>query len=134
MILGVGVDLVHVPRVECALARFGARFARRILDPEEFGEFEALPAETSSSGQRARFLAMRFAAKEAAAKALGTGFRGGVAPRQFGVRRTGLGAPFLVVNGRAAETAAARGSSATLHLSLADEKDYALAFVTLSSS
>ena len=134
MILGIGVDLVHVPRVERALGRFAARFARRILDPEEFAEFEGLPIGSGSPGRRARFLAMRFAAKEAAAKALGTGFRGGVAPRQFGVRRTGLGAPFLVVNGRAAQTVAERGNGATLHLSLADENEYALAFVTFSSS
>jgi len=133
MILGIGVDLVHIPRVMHALERFGPRFARRVLDGEEFAEYERIATHAGSDANRgARFVAMRFAAKEAASKALGTGFRRGVAPSQFGIRQDSLGAPFLVCHGRAAEVVAARGEATTLHVSLADERDYAVAFVTLS--
>ncbi len=79
MILGVGVDVVRVSRVQAAVDRFGVRFSRRILTGEELGD---LPGPRRA----AQFLAKRFAAKEALVKALGTGFRYGVGPRDIGVR------------------------------------------------
>jgi len=126
MIHGVGVDIVHVPRMERNLERFGERFARRILDEIECVDFRA-------AGSTAHFLAKRFAAKEAFAKALGTGFRDGLSPRQVGVRNDALGRPGFVVSGRARELMAQFSISAA-HLSLSDEKDYALASVTLERS
>ena len=71
MIRGIGTDLVLVSRIEAALGRQGERFARRILTPDEFARF-------ADHGQPARFLAKRFAAKEAIMKALGTGLAGGL--------------------------------------------------------
>ena len=98
MIVGVGVDMVRVERMERPLSRFGERFA----------------------------------AKEAAAKALGTGFRDGLVLADIEVTRDSLGKPGLAFGGRAAERAAALGVAAA-HLSLSDERDYAVAFVVLES-
>ena len=123
MIHGVGVDIVHVPRMKRNLDRYGERFARRILTENECLEFRA-------AGSTAHFLAKRFAAKEAFAKALGTGFRDGLSLRQVGVRNDTLGRPGFVVSGRAGELMRQFGIAAA-HLSLADENDYALASVTL---
>ncbi|WP_462055144.1 holo-ACP synthase, partial [Vibrio cholerae] len=71
MIVGLGTDIAEIERVEKALARSGENFARRILSDVEFEQFQSLK-------QQARFLAKRFAAKEAASKALGTGIAQGV--------------------------------------------------------
>ncbi|MCU0936313.1 MAG: holo-ACP synthase [Gammaproteobacteria bacterium] len=124
MILGVGVDVVRVSRVQAAVDRFGVRFARRILTGEEIGD---LPGPRRA----AQFLAKRFAAKEALVKALGTGFRYGVGPRDIGVRHDPLGRPFLVFSPLAQGLLDARGVAES-HLSLADEEDLAVAFVTLT--
>jgi holo-[acyl-carrier protein] synthase len=123
MILGIGVDLVRVARVQAANDRYGERFARRILTAEELREFRG-------SRRPAHFLAKRFAAKEATAKALGTGFRLGLGLRDVGVGHDPLGRPYLVFSPRAAALLAARGVGES-HLSLSDEQDHALAFVTL---
>ncbi|MCU0934939.1 MAG: holo-ACP synthase [Gammaproteobacteria bacterium] len=123
MILGVGVDVVRVSRVQAAVDRFGVRFSRRILTGEELGD---LPGPRRA----AQFLAKRFAAKEALVKALGTGFRYGVGPRDIGVRHDPLGRPFLVFSPLAQGLLDARGVAES-HLSLADEEDLAVAFVTL---
>lgn len=123
MILGVGVDVVRVSRVQAALDRFGGRFARRILTGEELDD---LPGPRRA----AQFLAKRFAAKEALVKALGTGFRFGVGPRDIGVRHDPLGRPFLVFSPAAQGLLDTRGVAES-HLSLADEEDLAVAFVTL---
>jgi len=123
VILGIGTDLVRVARLEQALVRFGDGFARRILADAEWAEFlrEARPAH---------FLAKRFAAKEAVAKALGTGFRDGMRLADIGVTHDGAGRPGLVYCGVTAAQVRERGVTAT-HLSLSDEADYALAFVVL---
>ncbi len=123
MIHGVGVDVVRVARIEAGLARFGDRFARRLTTPEEYADYRR-------AARPAHFLAKRFAAKEAAAKALGTGFRFGLSLRHIGVVRDALGKPSLVFRGRALELARARGI-ANVHLSLADEADLAIAYVVL---
>ena len=123
MILGVGVDVVRVSRVQAALDRFGGRFARRILTGEELDD---LPGPRRA----AQFLAKRFAAKEALVKALGTGFRFGVGLRDIGVRHDALGQPYLVYSAAAQRLLDSRGVVES-HLSLSDEADLALAFVTL---
>mgnify|MGYP003137110080 CR=1 FL=1 len=86
MIRGIGTDLVLVSRIEAALGRQGERFARRILTPDEFARF-------ADHGQPARFLAKRFAAKEAIMKALGTGLAGGLSWQHMQIDRDPLGGP-----------------------------------------
>lgn len=126
MIRGVGTDLVRIARIHRALSRFGERFARRILTDSEYREYTRV--ET-----RAHFLAKRFAAKEAAAKALGTGFRRGLALRHIGVSHNPDGQPALCFTGPAANLLELRSVTRT-HLSISDEQDYAMAFVVLEGA
>ena len=123
MIIGIGTDIVEVERIRKSLLRFGERFARKILVESEFARFResALPVH---------FLARRFAAKEAAAKALGTGMRNGVAFRQFLISKLESGAPQLTLQGRASELARDKGIN-NLHISISDENKYAQAFVVM---
>lgn len=123
MIYGVGVDMVRISRVEAALARHGERFAERILTDTELRNFRR-------ARRGADALAKYFAAKEAFVKALGTGFRMGIGWRQIEVRSDRLGRPYLVLSGRALELVDEFGAGES-HLSLSDEDEYALAFVTL---
>jgi holo-[acyl-carrier protein] synthase len=125
MIFGIGTDIVQVGRMERILAQRGERFARRILSDREYGEFQR-------ARRPAHFLAKRFAAKEATAKAMGTGFRGGLHLRHIGVSRDGNGRPLLEFDGYAAEFVRSHAIR-TAHVSLADEREYAVAFVTLST-
>lgn len=123
MIYGIGTDIVRIERMRRNLERYGARFADRILTPLEMAEFAA-------SKQQAQFLAKRFAAKEAAVKALGTGFSHGLSPRQIGVVHDTRGRPALEYYGPAKDYCAQVGVGASF-LSIADEEEYAVAFVTL---
>jgi len=124
VIKGIGTDLVEIARIEHSLSRWGEKFAQRILDADELEEFRA-------ARKQGHFLAKRFAAKEAAVKALGTGMRQGVHFRQIRVRHHESGAPILVFTGRAGEIATSNGVR-DRHLSISDERDYAMAFVVLS--
>ena len=123
MIFGIGTDIVRVARMQKNIERFGEKFAERILTEAELLEYrhEARPAH---------FLAKRFAAKEAAAKAMGTGFRDGLMLHHIGVTHDGAGKPQLVFTSTAAEFVHQHGITQT-HVSLADEEDHAVAFVTL---
>ena len=123
MLVGIGTDIVRIARFERMLERHGTRIAERILGAEELREFAAC-------ARPARFLAKRFAVKEAVAKAFGTGFRDGLSLRHIGLKHDGLGRPELSFSGRATELCALLrvGDS---HVSVADEDDYAVAFVTL---
>ena len=123
MIYGIGVDLVRIGRVDKALTRFGDRFAQRILTASEFRTFQ-------QNARPAAYLAKRFAAKEALLKALGTGLRRGLSWQQIEVCRNELGKPYIVCNAYAQELLERYGIVDTL-LSLSDEDDYAIAFVTL---
>ncbi|MAC98694.1 holo-ACP synthase [Pseudomonas abyssi] len=124
MIRGIGTDLVLVSRIEAVLTRQGERFARRILTADEFELFAA-------HGQPARYLAKRFAAKEAILKALGTGLAGGLSWQHMQIDRDELGAPQVVLSGVAADKLAAGGGGRML-LSLSDEREQALAFAVWS--
>lgn len=124
MIKGIGTDLVEIARIEHSLSRWGEKFAERILCADELEEFR----EARRPGH---FLAKRFAVKEAAVKALGTGMRQGVHFRQISVSHCESGAPILVFTGRAREIASLNGVDER-HLSISDERDYAMAFVVLS--
>src|SRR5512134_3177025 len=93
MIFGIGTDILELRRIEEALERFGERFAQRMLMPEEL-------AMLPRSRNAARFLAMRFAAKEAVVKAMGTGFANGMWIRDAGVMPDRLGRPEIIYSER----------------------------------
>jgi holo-[acyl-carrier protein] synthase len=123
MIYGIGVDIVEVVRIERAYTRWGRRFADKILGSVELGQF----VETRNP---VRFLAMRFAAKEAASKAFGTGFKQGVSPRQIEVQHNPVGKPSLLFSGSVADLARRENVGASF-VSMADEGDYAIAYAIL---
>ncbi len=124
MIAGIGTDIVKIDRIRKALDRSGDRFARRILTDSEWDIFE-------SAGLKAAWLAKRFAAKEAAAKALGTGI-GKVSFQDLEVSNNDAGAPHLIFLGNALLLQEQRGITG-IHLSLSDEVDFAVAFVVLET-
>ena len=121
-ILGHGVDIVEIARIESMLKDHAERFASRC-----FTEQEQAYAEESSRVRAERY-AGRFAAKEAALKALGTGLRYGLEFTQIEVERTGEGGPILVVHGKAAEMAKTRGI-VRWHVSLSHAGGFAIASV-----
>jgi holo-[acyl-carrier protein] synthase len=123
MIFGIGTDIVEVSRIEDSLARFGEHFAQRILTEREWQAFEL-------SHTRARFLAKRFAAKEAFAKALGTGLRAPATFQNIGVAHDDLGKPVLDLAPELQALLDQRGIRFQ-HLSISDEKALAVAFVVL---
>jgi len=125
MIFGVGTDIVKISRMEKNLASHGERFAKRILSEAEFSDY----ANVVSKGA---FLAKRFAAKEAAVKALGTGFRDGISMTHISVGHDDLGKPLLVFADAALKIATDKNIKA-MHLSIADEKEYAVAYVVMES-
>lgn len=129
MILGVGSDLTDIRRIERSLERFGARFVQRC-----FTETEQLRSERRPN--RAASYARRWAAKEACAKALGTGFRRGVFHIDMGVVNMRGGKPTMALsNGALARLAelTPAGMAAQIDVSLTDEPPYAQAFVVISA-
>ena len=125
MIVGIGTDLVNIARLRAMYARFGARLLSRLLGEEELSEF-------SRRHDAATFLATRFAAKEAALKALGTGLRHGIRWTDVQVVNSASGQPQLLWQGCAAARLLAFGPSARAWVSLSDEREYALAFVVIA--
>ncbi|WP_018868424.1 MULTISPECIES: holo-ACP synthase [unclassified Thioalkalivibrio] len=125
MILGIGTDLVQVARMQGMWDRHGHRLAERILHPVERAD---LPLE-----QPGGFLARRFAAKEALAKALGCGVGADMALSEAGVIHDARGRPEFVLGGRAQSTAERLGVS-VIHLSISDEREYAQAFVVIEGN
>lgn len=125
MIVGTGVDLCEVSRIREAIERHGPRFTNRL-----FTEAESAYAE--SKANRFERYAARFAAKEAAMKALGTGWRGGIAWRDFEVSNLPSGRPTLLFHGKAAEIAGKRGVR-SVSLSLTHTAEQALAMVILEN-
>ena len=122
MIFGVGTDMVTVSRMEEALGRHGERFAERILTPGELAEFRRAP-------HAGRFLAKRFAAKEAFSKAYGTGIRPPVGFHSVFIEHDQFGKPLFGYAGELAQLMPTRELVA--HLSISDERDHALAFVVM---
>ena len=123
MIYGVGTDVVEIARIEQALARFGERFARKILCPPELRRFQAhrLPAN---------YLAKRFAAKEAFTKALGTGIHAPANWHGVWVKNLPSGKPVLQFSDELAKLLERRKIVGS-HLSLTDERGVAMATVIL---
>ncbi len=126
MIFGIGTDIVRISRIADSLTRYGERFAARILTEAEMTVFADL-------ARQAPFLAKRFAAKEATAKALGTGFRNGLTLHDIGVNNDALGKPMLAFSERAQQIVQKHDIGST-HLSLSDESEYAMAYVILEVS
>lgn len=123
MIAGIGVDLATISRIEKVHSRFGDRFARRILNEHEWLSYK-------NHGQPARFLTKRFAVKEAAVKALGTGERSGILLKDFYLKHDKLGKPILHVSGKAKEYCTLFGIG-SYWVSLSDEGDTVAAFVVM---
>jgi holo-[acyl-carrier protein] synthase len=123
MIAGIGVDIVEHDRIAQIHDRYGEKFARRILDDIELDEYRKAPSQV-------RLLAKRFAAKEAASKALGTGFSDGIALSMICVRHDGNGRPLLEMSAGAAAYASKLGV-AVQWLSISDEQNYSVAMVVL---
>lgn len=123
MIFGIGTDVVRVERVAAAYERFGRRFVERLLMPEELAAFD-------SHKRPVRFLAMRFAAKEAIVKALGTGFAHGVWIRDVGIVPNAWGRPEVRFSPRGQQVADELGAGEG-HVSLTDEAGLVVAVAVL---
>jgi holo-[acyl-carrier protein] synthase len=126
MIFGIGTDILEVERVAEVYSRFGERFPRRLLMDEE----QRLFARTKHP---VRFLAMRFAAKEAIVKALGTGFGNGMWIRDTGVMPNRLGRPEIIFSERGLRLCEELGVAGG-HLSLSDEGGFVIAFAVLEKT
>ena len=129
MILGIGSDLIDITRIEAALDRFGPRFINRVFTAVEQGK-------SDSRANRAASYARRFAAKEACAKALGTGLRKGVFWRDMGVMNRPGGQPTLVLTGGAKarlDSMTPPGMIARIDLSMTDDPPLAQAIVIISA-
>ncbi|CAN1495419.1 AcpS Phosphopantetheinyl transferase (holo-ACP synthase) [Caulobacteraceae bacterium] len=134
MIIGIGSDLSDIRRVEKTLNRFGDRFINRTFTDVERERSER---KVNAQGGRAASYAKRFAAKEACAKALGTGVpRRGVHWKDMGVVNLRSGKPTMALTGGAAERLAElmpEGMVPVIHLSLTDDHPYAQAFVIIEA-
>lgn len=129
MIIGIGSDLIDIRRIEQTLERHGARFIERVYTPIE-------QRKSDRRNQRAASYAKRFAAKEACAKALGTGLRDGVFWRDMGVVNLPSGAPTMALTDGAAERLAEitpAGHRAKIHLTITDDFPIAQAFVIIEA-
>ena len=123
MIFGIGTDVVQIERIAQVYERYGRRFAERLLMPEELALFDG-------HKRPVRFLAMRFAAKEAIAKALGTGFAHGIWIRDVGFAADRRGRPEVRFSARGRRVADALGAGDG-HVSLSDEAGLVFAVAVL---
>lgn len=124
-ILGLGTDIVEIERIEKVLTRAGDGFAERVLSASELEQYYRLKL-------RSRFVAKRFAVKEAASKALGTGIACGVSFQDFTVTNDERGKPLVAFSGQALLLLTAMGGQ-HVHLTIADERRYAVATVIIES-
>lgn len=125
MIFGIGTDIVEVTRIGASIEEFGDAFAKRILADSEMASYQ-------QSQIKARFLAKRFAAKEAFSKALGTGLRAPATFQNISVSHDSLGKPILVFAADLQVFMQAKHITHT-HISISDEKNLAAAFVVLET-
>ena len=130
MIYGIGTDICKIPRIEAALARHGERFAQKILGPQEMEKFRARSAKNAVRG--VRFLATRFAAKEAFSKAIGLGLRMPMTWPAAQMLNHPSGKPMIVCSGVLADFMEANRLSAQVTIS--DEEEYAVAFVIVEQA
>ncbi|RMD87279.1 MAG: holo-ACP synthase [Alphaproteobacteria bacterium] len=129
MIIGLGNDMIDIRRIERSLERWGERFIARVFTETEI-------AKSEGRANRAASYAKRFAAKEACAKALGTGFRKGVFMRDMGVVNLPSGKPTMVLDGGAAARLRALtppGMTARIDLTITDDDPWAQAIVVITA-
>ena len=126
MIFGVGTDIVELSRIEAILERFGEHFVRRLLMDEEIALYRR-------SKQPVRFLAMRFAGKEATVKAMGTGFAHGVWLRDVGILNNDWGRPIVTWSERGRRACDSLGIGAG-HVSLTDDAGLVIAFAVVETA
>jgi len=124
-IYGIGVDLVNAKRIQHLYQKYGDRFPKRILDEDEMKLFE-------NSKNKERYLCNAFAGKEAAVKALGTGFSQGVHWKDFGLSRKSSGQPYLHYTKKIKEKFNSLGISSS-HISISDEDPWSIAMVILET-
>lgn len=129
MIVGIGTDLCDIRRVEAAVGRWGERFAQRVLGPREIEVWRRRRAAHPARGMR--YLATRFAAKEAFSKAIGLGMRLPMTWRRCEILNAAGGRPEIVLNDELAAWFAQRGWRA--QVSVTDENEYAAAFVVVEA-
>jgi len=125
MILGIGTDIIEVARVQGSLDRFGERFLKRLLLPNEI-------AYCQSHNTPGQFVAARFAAKEAISKAFGTGIGAQLGWQDIEICRKDSGEPYVVLHGGGIELLAARGAKQLL-ITLSHTQNYATATAILES-
>ncbi|MDP1976928.1 holo-ACP synthase [Undibacterium sp.] len=130
MIYGIGTDIVQISRMQEALARNGERFAEKILGPEELAIFRQRKALVEARGLR--YLATRFAAKEAFSKAVGMGMRDPMNWHAVQTLNNDQGQPVVQANGNMLQWMQERSLHA--RMSVSDETDYAIAFVIIEQS
>lgn len=125
MIYGIGTDIVEVGRIESSIEKFGDDFAKRILAESEMPSYLATLIKS-------RFIAKRFAAKEAFSKALGTGLRVPATFQNIAVSHDALGKPILVLAKELQDFLTVKNIS-RMHITISDEKNLAAAFVVLET-
>lgn len=135
-IFGIGTDIVQIGRIAKIVLRYKDAFAKRILSESEYANYTELnnngkPHDNNQVSIAAiHYLAKRFAGKEAVAKALGVGIAQGIAFKDISIMNNSLGRPEVYFLGKAQEYIIAHGIQQTF-ISLADERDFALAYVTI---
>jgi len=123
MIVGTGVDIVEIDRIQKIVDQYGDAFAKRILCESEYKDYEKQKFPV-------RFIARRFAAKEAVAKALGTGFQAGITMCMVCVTHDEFGRPIIELHDKAKQKADSLGVENSL-ISISDERHYAMAFAVM---
>ena len=130
MILGVGIDLVDIFRIDRILEKYPRQFAKRVLGKRELGTYEKiLFSELRPKEKANRFIAKRLAAKEAVSKAFGTGLRGQISLKTIEVLNDSLGKPYVVVSPLKAKISLPYFKK--IHISLTDENNFAQAIAIL---
>ena len=130
MILGVGIDLVDIFRIDRILKKYPRQFAKRVLGKRELGTYEKILFSDLRTKEKAnRFIAKRLAAKEAVSKAFGTGLRGQISLQTIEVLNDNLGKPYVVVSPLKDKTTLPYFKK--IHISLTDEDNFAQAIAIL---
>lgn len=127
MILGIGTDLINIPRIERAIDRYGDRFLNRIFSQEERVTFKCLQKQAAT-------YAKRWAAKEALSKALGTGMKKGVSWKEINVINLISGQPSIILSGQTKKymkNITPKNFIARIHVSITDDPPWAQAFVII---
>ncbi len=130
MIFGIGTDIIRIQRIEAALERNGERFAEKILGPQELEKYHQRKQQVTARG--IRFLATRFAAKEAFSKAIGLGMRMPMTWRAMQTLNAPSGKPVVVVSGALKEFM--DNNQLAAQVSITDEAEYAVAFVVVEKT